>query len=313
MASQLDVSYSRKLSTQVDALREEVIFYVKEFFEQLKTGFTEYCQNISEGLLLSNDFSTIYSQVLEDQKLLENMAKDIGKFSNHFVLKENFERYVKKLERTHDKYVDFSKNQIVPEVTLAKDENLFKKLQNLLKQDIRFENNLGQYTVSLRDDIVEGPFSESAKLGEGTVNKITQDKRSQISMPERPDDSYDINFLHYFQESSKRVHIMNLENKVLVWDTMDLDIGFDVPLFSSTVAARRDCVILAGGIDTSRKNTISDVFVLNKPTRSLLKTGEMIEPRNNFGLTRLKDKLYAIGGCNDKSGKLSSCESVHLV
>lgn len=310
MAGQLDSNYSRKLSTQVDALKEEVIFYVREHFENLKLGFTEYCQNISEGLLLSNDFSAIYSQVIEDKKLLENMANDIGQFSTHFVLKENFDRYVKKLERTHEKYVDYSKQLIVPEVTLAKGEDFLKKLQKLLREEIRFENNLGQYSAALREDMISGDNTGGLKIGEEGKNRSMIGNIAKADAMDRPDASYDINFLHYFQEGSKKVHFMDLEKKVLLWDTLDLDLGFEIPLFSATVAARRDCVILAGGIDIGRKNTLGDVYVLNKPTRTLLKTGEMQEPRNNFSLVRLKDKIYAVGGCNDKNGKLNSCESV---
>lgn len=310
MASQLDSTYSKGLEIKLDALKEETILYVRDFFDQLKKSFTEYCHSITEHIVMSPSFSSIYSQVIKDQKLLDDIQNDINRFSRHFVLKESFDNYVNRIERTHQKYADFSKAQLTPEVKLAREEDFFKKLQILLKEGIRFENNLVEFTSGLRKEMLEGQFNQGGDILNKNSDEFLAITELGKVMANKEATNYDISYLHYFQEGSKKVHILNLERKVLVWDTIDMDLGFDIPLFSATIAARRDCILLAGGIDNSRKTTLGNVYVLNHAMKTLLKTGEMVDARNNFALVRLKDKIYAVGGCNDKVGKLRSCESV---
>lgn len=313
MASQLDVTCGKALDLKLDALKEESILYVRDYFDQLKKGFTDYCKEIVEHMVMSPAFTSIYKQVMDDKKLLDDIQSDINRFSRHFVLKDSFDNYVSRIERTHQKYTDFSRSQLIPEVRLARDEDFFKNLQILLKEGVRFENNLVEYTSGLKKDIADGP-GLPRKEGDTIMDErllANTDLGKVLASKESP--SYEINFLHYFQEGSKKVHFMNLDRKVMVWETIDLDIGFEIPLFSSTLAARRDVVMLAGGIENARKTTQGNVYIFNMPTKSLLKVGEMIEARNNFAMVRLKDKIYAVGGCNDKNGKLRSCESVNLI
>jgi hypothetical protein len=304
MSQHLDMSYNRELALQLDAMMEETILYVREFFDQLKSGFNEYCQQVTETLILSEEFKQMYQRVLEDQKVLDDIDRDVINFPKHFVLKENFDRYVVQFEKTHDKYLNFTQNKLLPEVKLFKNEEFFKKLKAIMREDIHFSNNISEYKGSLHATTHTQGYPDGRSkedLERGWPNYLARDS-----------DSYDVNFLHYFQEGSKSFHIMNFDKNSLLWDTVALEIPFQIPLFSATIAARRDCILLAGGVDPAKGLSSGNVYVLNQPARTLLKTGELIEPRNNFSLARLNDRIYAIGGCNDRNGKLKTCESVHL-
>lgn len=292
------------MALEIDALQEEAILYVREFFNQLKTSFNDYCQQVTEQLVLSEEFKIMYKRVLEDQKLLDDIDRDVTTFPKHFVLKENFDRYVTQFDKTHDKYLTFTQNKLLPEVKLFKNDEFFKKMKVLMRDDIQFTNNISEFKGTL----LGLPYPQGSsimkselELQNGTPSYLIKDS-----------DSYEVNFLHYFQEDSKTLHIMNLDKNPLLWETVELDIPYKVPLFSASIAARRDCIMLAGGVDSVKGISSGDVYVVNQPARTLLKTGELMEPRNNFGLVRLNHRIYAIAGCNDRNGKLKTCESVGI-
>lgn len=302
MSQHLDVNYFHNLSLEIDAIQEEAILYIKEFFNQLRSSFSEYCQQVTEHLILSDEFKQMYQRILEDKKVLDDIDRDVTNFPKHFVLKDNFERYVSQFEKTHDKYLSFTQNKLMPEVKLYKNEEFFKKLKALMKDDIHFANNISEFKGTL--------LSSPSSLNPGINKEVLGQPRTIPNYLIEGADSYEVNFLHYFQEDSKTLHIMNLDKNPLLWESVTLDIPFKIPLFSATIAARRDCILLAGGVDTIKGSSISDVYVVNQAARTLLKTGEFLEPRNSCGLVRLNHRIYAVGGCNDRNGKLKSCESV---
>lgn len=301
MSQHLDFNYSKNLSMEIDALQEEAILYIKEFFDNLRSNFKEYCQQVTEQLILSDEFKKIYQRILEDKKVLDDIDRDVSTFPKHFVLKENFDRYVTKFEQTHDKYLQFTQNRLLPEVSLFRNEEVFKKMKALLKDDIHFKNNMTEF----RQNLLTAPSSQDQVLQGGGLPGV-----SLITPPLSGSEGYEIDFLHYFQENSKILHVMRLARNSLQWEEILLDISFNLPLFFRSVAARADCLLLAGGVDLATGKTSAEVFVLNQPSRTLLKTGEMIEPRNSFGLARLNHRVFAVGGCNDSHGKLNTCESV---
>jgi hypothetical protein len=303
MSQYLDFNRNRNLTMQMDAIEEETVLYVKEFFHQLKSSYAEYCLQVKEQLILSEEFKQMYQRILEDQKLLEDIDRDVSTFPKHFVLKENFERYVVQFEKTHDKYITFSHNKLLPEIKLFKNEEFFKKINMLLRDNVHFTNNISELKGNLNGFTWDQGWLTSA------AKPVYE--REGHSFPARESESYEIDFLHYFQESSKSFHIMKLDRSSLQWNTIELGIAFKIPLFAASIAARKDCIMLVGGVDSVKGISTGEVYVLNQGARTLLKTGELIEPRNNFALVRMNQKIYAVGGCNDASGKLKTCESVN--
>lgn len=307
MSSQLDSRFKDAVFRQIDNLEEEAVFYVRQYFEELRGKYQNYSSTVTDNMVLSEEFKKLHEKVLMDRKVLEDLEKDVDNFKQLFILKDNFATYVKEFQKTHDRYVRFMEGRLIPELKVYRDPELHSKLKNTLQDAIHYDNTLADSREKTEEllnqepkSIVQGNNSENVLMNR--LDILSTDPANEV-----------IDFLHFFQESSRTIHFNRLGRREVEWVSVPLSIGFNIPLFCSSIAARKDCILLIGGIESERRRTVGDVYVVNGPAKTLLKTGELYEPRNSFAVAKLRDKVYVVGGCGDKSGKLASCEVSVLV
>lgn len=298
--------YEDSITDQIEKVRDECVHYVDEYFAEMKNRFKDYAGNLTSSLVTTGEFKLLMDAVRRDKKLLDDLQKDFIQFRQMFILKETYFQYIAELDRTQEKYNEYIEKKLMPEISLHKDPDFILNLKDTLGQNIYIENSL------------TSTKSKIGRPGPGTMNLAEISRIDEVPGLLKGIESFirksgSVNFLHFFQENSKVFHLASPSedpSKPVLWEKSKLNISFDIPLFSSSLAIRPDCIMLAGGIDVVKNKSVPDIYILNQHDNSLLKTGEMNSPRNSFSLVFLKDKVYAIGGCNEKDGKLASCESV---
>lgn len=116
--------------------------------------------------------------------------------------------------------------------------------------------------------------------------------------------------MHFFEDNSRRMHLLMLDKGVLSWSQIELDINNIIPIYHSSIAVKRGSIMLAGGNETTgSKRTCGTVYAMDWDNFTLVQIGEMLYKRSLFSLVEFQDHIYAIGGLDD-SQKISNVERV---
>lgn len=294
LSKNLEAQYSKSVPSDIDSLEKEAIFYVREYFDLLRTKWPSYKETLTKDLIRVDDYRKLLDLITEDRKLIEELEEDQKRETNSFVMKADLQKIIVNLDKTQAKFDRLVSSQSLPRVTVHRPDNLQVFIHDMFRDTVFFKNNINELVLSPDQRF---NFEEKSK---------PQLSSFLLTSLEGP-----INYLHFFQDNSNLFHSIRVENNPMYeWEKTELDIPFKIPLFHSSVTVRKDCVLLAGGVDTLKGISQSNVYLLTLASPSLIKVGELLTERNCFSMATLQDKVFAIGGSNERQGKLASCESV---
>jgi len=116
--------------------------------------------------------------------------------------------------------------------------------------------------------------------------------------------------LHFFQDNSKKLHIMDIKKAqargVYRFEEIDLDINFKIPMWHRSVISRKGRIYLTGGCESNFNE--SDTFLFD-PTKNTLKPlSKLNYPRNSHGICIFQNHIYVVGGCGNEGGYTNHCE-----
>lgn len=131
-------------------------------------------------------------------------------------------------------------------------------------------------------------------------------------------DYFDINsyakFLHFFQDNSRFIHIIDLEKiskdpESQRWNRIELQEEVRIPIYHRSIITPFGEIYLTGGIDANKRVT-NATYYLNQETRRLELVGLMSVARCKHGICYSYDNIFVVGGCgnNDENISLDSCE-----
>lgn len=95
-------------------------------------------------------------------------------------------------------------------------------------------------------------------------------------------------FLHFFETSSQRLHLLSLEQlekELIEWRTVNLKIDFDIPAFHKSILLRSGTILLIGGSWPDRK--LSKIFQYDPSGERLKEIENMMVPRSSHAVTSI--------------------------
>ena len=97
--------------------------------------------------------------------------------------------------------------------------------------------------------------------------------------------------IHRFQWKSRQIHTYNLINGEI--ETLMINSGFNIPLFSRSIAIENGDIYLTGG--QYKPYYLKACFLFDEGSNTLEKRADMILPRGDHSLIYLAGCIYAIG------------------
>ena len=128
------------------------------------------------------------------------------------------------------------------------------------------------------------------------------------------DNSNSNHWLHFFQDNSKKLHILDLKQAAKTgqfeFEEIELDIDFKIPIWHRSIITRQGIVYLTGGSGAGKN--ISDVYAFDPLDNSLRAKAKMNFARNSHGICIFQDFIYVVGGCTDEEGYTAQCERYEI-
>lgn len=132
------------------------------------------------------------------------------------------------------------------------------------------------------------------------------------------DSNHAFQYLHFFQDNSKKLHILDLKKaekeKKFKFEEIDLDINFRIPIWHRSIITRQGAIYLTGGSGggVSKDQNLNDVYIYDPIDQSLRPKAKMNYARNSHGICIFQDFIYVVGGCIDEEGYTAQCERYQI-
>jgi hypothetical protein len=206
LSKNLEAQYSKSVPSDIDSLEKEAIFYVKEYFEHLRTKWPTYKESLTKDLIRVDDYRKLLDLIAEDRKMLEELEEDQKRETNSFVMKADLQKIVVNLDKTQAKFDRMVSSQSLPRVTVHRPDNLQVFIHDMFKDTVYFKNNINDLVLSPDQRFT---FEEKSK---------PQLSSFLLSSLEGP-----VNFLHFFQDNSNSFHSIRIENNPMYeWERTEL-------------------------------------------------------------------------------------------
>ena len=264
----------------IDNLRTLIIKMIDTHFEKIKRDFNEMKKK--QILVLKEkkkEFESIYIEIQELYQKINDNDKNVCQNIQNF-LSSNIE----------ENFINSSLN-IEEYLTM-------RKSYNILKVD---ENKINE----IRDSIKNCLF-----LQEMT---IIDENQLKIHQPDYYERECKRNYLHYFEEQTKNIYLLNIEdysNHLKNFSAIELDINFEIPDYHRSISTPNGDIYLIGGEMTSLedKPTINLVYLYDFIKKTLNSKSSMINERNSFGIVYLNEYIYVFGGFDKNDNAMKKCE-----
>ena len=120
-------------------------------------------------------------------------------------------------------------------------------------------------------------------------------------------------YLHFFQDNSKKLHLLNISNlgqQNLTFEEINLEINFRIPVWHRSVITPEGTIFLTGGSAPAIKleNNSNRVYQYDYDVKTLFEKSPMKYARNSHGICVFQNYIYVVGGCIDEEGYTTECE-----
>jgi len=139
-----------------------------------------------------------------------------------------------------------------------------------------------------------------------------------VSVEDYFDENSSNQYLHFFQDNSKKLHILDLKKAVksgvFEFEEIELDITFKIPIWHRSIITKQGLIYLTGGSGggiTKDKN-FNDVYIYDPIDQTLKQKAKMNYARNSHGICVFQDHIYVVGGCIDEEGYTTQCERYEI-
>jgi len=125
-------------------------------------------------------------------------------------------------------------------------------------------------------------------------------------------------YLHFFQDNSKKLHILDLEEAKTTgnykFEELELNINFKIPIWHRSIITRQGVIYLTGGSEANAKRDKNSdaVYIFDPIERTLKPKAKLNFARNSHGIAILQDHIYVVGGCVDDEGYTDKCERYEI-
>lgn len=267
----------------IDHLKVVFIKMIDLHFEKIKKDFDE----IKQKQLLK-----IKDKKKEFQNLFTEIEKILIKIKENKNICEQIQEFF--ISNIQEKFLNSLKN--------IEDYIKLKKSQNIIKVD------------ELRINEIKELFKKCLFIQENTLEDTNSFKIQRVDYFEK---NCKRNYLHYFEERTKNIHLLNIEdywNHIKNFSIVEMDIGFEIPDYHRSISLPNGDIFLIGGEMTllEDKPTINMVWSYDFLQKTLIPKSSMINERNSFGIVFLDDFIYVFGGFDKNDNSSLKCEKYSL-
>ena len=165
-------------------------------------------------------------------------------------------------------------------------------------------------SVNEKEKIIE----KEKKSNSDTIGSLMNfNNPFEVTMPEYFSCSKETKYLHYFEENSKNLFLLDIEkmedpNENFEKKTLNID--FFIPMKSRSLITPEGLIYLLGGYHN--KENMTNTFLYDSFNQTLQPKLNMNYDRENFGVTYLLNQIYVCGGNDEYGNKLNVCERYDL-
>ena len=299
------------------------------------------------------EFIENYHKITKNFEISSNNTNENPK-DDHYVLIDNLKALIIKMidlhfEKVKNNYCEYLRKQTANALEKKKElEVIFCQVERIYTEIMNNQNTCENLKVFLASDF-ETSFSNSLKhfeeaisvrrsynvikVDEIRINEIKESIKKCLFLQESTTDgSEEIkisrndyfdkeckrNYLHYFEEQSKNLHLLNIEdysNHIKSFSTIEMDIDFLVPDYHRSISTPNGDIYLIGGEMTLSefKPTTNSVFTYDFNKKTLIRKCPMISERNSFGVIFLCGFIYVFGGFDKDDEPTTKCERYSIL
>ena len=169
-------------------------------------------------------------------------------------------------------------------------------------------------SANIKENIRQSLEKEVGKENEMTPNSenmVSSAKNNicfEIKVPDYFECSPEIKYLHFFEEDSKNLYLLDIEKidePSSSFEKKELNIDFFIPLKSRSLITPKGLIYLLGGY---YNQGLTNTYIYDSFNQSLQPKAKMNCDRENFGVSYLLEQIYVCGGNDEFGNKLNSCE-----
>ena len=337
--SQMKKECQEKVGTQLQILLDEIKSIENHYLYNYESLLKSHLDNLFQArlnteMLIKNFFDNIEFKIRNTLleiyeknypfilKSLEDFKRFIGKLNEYkcrlegevnlnYLLSLNFQSLFGEYDKI--KKESYTQLETLSRKTLVIKDEVFTKLTNILTQEIRYE------PISDISFIQEQTlYYSEIKLKQMNTQTVPGDE-VKITSPNYFSDDCKHKILHFFQDSTKLLRIIDVESlynslsKSYHIFEIPLNITFDIPAWHKSVITSKGDIFLVGGINVHEENKeLKSIYKFDYDELTLEEYPPMMKERYGHELCYINENIFIIGGSNDAEGMLVFCEKYDL-
>ena len=337
--TQLKKENQEKINEQLTSLLSEIKTIENHYLYNYESILKNYVNSLTQAranteLIVKNFFDNIEFKIKNTLleiyeknypfiiKSLEGFKRLISKLNDHkcqldkeinlnCLLALNFEELIKDYEIIKNE--TYSQLETLSRKNLCIKDEVFSKLTNMLSEEIRYESKTDL-------EFIQEQNIYYSKLKQKHLNHNNMIEELKISAPNYFSDENRHKILHFFQDNTKLLRIIDVEslyNSVSksyhIFD-IPLNISFDIPAWHKSLITPTGDIYLIGGINSNEGNKeLKLIFKFDYDELTLLEYPPILKERYGHELCYYNENIYIMGGSNDNDGMMTFCEKYDLI